>query len=347
MNPEIEVPIIGPSIKEVTISKWLKPHLADVKKDEPICEIVSLNGTQTLLAESDGILVRLKQVGSILKIGSVVAFIDTNSKKGNTKGERSEFQKLTDNIIRDSKLPETLLKAEIERPMESGTSNFFASRNHISGFPYKEDLPASYPINKFPFFIGHGEQENHLGRIWTIHECLRFYYKDNIIFNIIDKTPLIGVSIFIFLWLQIIILFNIDESSYFESSLWSVQIVSNIFLTVYTIFRIYFTIKEITINNRLLVTKLLLGIACQDWLINLYAMIASRERTKTEESLKKDLIDFVFKSNISGSPETLFLYSKIRDLCNMADIEFDNLIISNFGSHEMVFRKAGVKTKYF
>ncbi len=76
---EIKVPSIAESITEVTLSQWLKEDGAIVKRDEPICEFESDKATLELPAEVAGRLIHVATEGSDLKIGDVVAKIDTDA----------------------------------------------------------------------------------------------------------------------------------------------------------------------------------------------------------------------------------------------------------------------------
>jgi len=75
---EIKVPAIGESVTEVTLSQWLKKDGDIVGLDEPICEFESDKATLELPAEVAGKLTRVAAEGSDLKIGDVVAKIDTS-----------------------------------------------------------------------------------------------------------------------------------------------------------------------------------------------------------------------------------------------------------------------------
>lgn len=76
---EIRVPSIAESVTEVTLSVWLKPNGAVIKIDEPICEFESDKATLELPAEVAGTLIHVAEEGSDLKIGDVVARIDTDA----------------------------------------------------------------------------------------------------------------------------------------------------------------------------------------------------------------------------------------------------------------------------
>jgi 2-oxoglutarate dehydrogenase E2 component (dihydrolipoamide succinyltransferase) len=77
---EIKVPVIGESIKEVTLSQWLKADGSFVKLDEPICEFESDKATLEFPAEAEGKLIHVAKEGDDLAIGALVARIDTSFK---------------------------------------------------------------------------------------------------------------------------------------------------------------------------------------------------------------------------------------------------------------------------
>ncbi len=76
---EIKVPAIAESVTEVTLSQWLKADGEMVSLDEPICEFESDKATLELPAEVAGKLKHIATEGSDLKIGDVIATIDTSA----------------------------------------------------------------------------------------------------------------------------------------------------------------------------------------------------------------------------------------------------------------------------
>ena len=75
---EMRVPTIGESINEVTLSRWLKEDGAIVRLDDPICEFESDKATLEFPSEAAGKLVYVAKEGDDLKIGDLVARIDTS-----------------------------------------------------------------------------------------------------------------------------------------------------------------------------------------------------------------------------------------------------------------------------
>jgi 2-oxoglutarate dehydrogenase E2 component (dihydrolipoamide succinyltransferase) len=75
---DIKVPTVGESINEVTLVRWVAAEGALVRRDEVLCELESEKATFELNAEEGGKLTRVAKEGAVLKIGDVVAKIDTN-----------------------------------------------------------------------------------------------------------------------------------------------------------------------------------------------------------------------------------------------------------------------------
>ncbi len=75
---ELKVPVVGESISEVTLLKWVKKEGDLVQRDEVIAEMESEKATFELNAEEAGKLNTLVKEGDTVKIGDVVAKIDTD-----------------------------------------------------------------------------------------------------------------------------------------------------------------------------------------------------------------------------------------------------------------------------
>ncbi len=76
---EMKVPVIGESITEVTLSKWLKSNGDYVSLDESICEFESDKATLEFPAEASGKLIHVAAEGDDIAIGALVAKIDTSA----------------------------------------------------------------------------------------------------------------------------------------------------------------------------------------------------------------------------------------------------------------------------
>lgn len=79
MALEIKVPTVGESISEVTIAKWNKKTGDYVEMDELLCELESDKATFELNAEAAGILTTNGNEGDTIKVGDLIATIDTSA----------------------------------------------------------------------------------------------------------------------------------------------------------------------------------------------------------------------------------------------------------------------------
>ena len=117
MIVEIKVPVVGESINEVTLAKWLKKDGDTVQRDEMLCELESEKATFELNAEQAGKLTIKVAEKAVLKIGDVVALIDTSvqSAVASTTAPKAETKTVTPEI----KQPETQnpkQETEIKQP---------------------------------------------------------------------------------------------------------------------------------------------------------------------------------------------------------------------------------------
>lgn len=74
---EVKIPVVGESVTEVTIAKFLKKSGEFVNRDESIGEIESDKATLELAAEQAGVLQWKIEEGADVVIGAIVATLDT------------------------------------------------------------------------------------------------------------------------------------------------------------------------------------------------------------------------------------------------------------------------------
>ena len=79
---EVRVPMVGESITEVTMGEWKKADGEFVGQDEPICVIESEKAAMDIVAEKAGRLRHKAKTGDTMKIGDVIAEIDTEVQQG-------------------------------------------------------------------------------------------------------------------------------------------------------------------------------------------------------------------------------------------------------------------------
>ncbi len=80
MKIEIKVPSVGESITEATIGSWNKKSGESVKKNDVILSLETDKASVEVIAEQDGVLNTQADAGQVVKIGSVVGFIDSEAK---------------------------------------------------------------------------------------------------------------------------------------------------------------------------------------------------------------------------------------------------------------------------
>jgi len=90
---ETKVPSPGESITEVQIAQWLKKDGDYVEKDEEICEIDSDKATLTINAEESGIIKISVKEGETVKVGAIIATIDTSAEEDKGKTASKEERK--------------------------------------------------------------------------------------------------------------------------------------------------------------------------------------------------------------------------------------------------------------
>tara|TARA_B100000902_G_scaffold388888_1_gene435223 strand:- start:487 stop:1791 length:1305 start_codon:yes stop_codon:yes gene_type:complete len=132
MSEKILVPVLGESITEATVSKWLKNEGDKVDADEPLVELETdkvnlevpspVSGVLTKINSKDGSVV---EVGALL--GSVSSRVDSSNQtkeaeSTNLESEKSEEVENVDNVIemsnqKESKVPEIFDESEDDEPL--------------------------------------------------------------------------------------------------------------------------------------------------------------------------------------------------------------------------------------
>ena len=87
MSEEIVVPVLGESITEATVSKWLKKSGENVKADEPIVELETDKVNLEVPSPVNGVLTNIKtKEGETVKVGALLGVV--------TEGEQTETSKI-------------------------------------------------------------------------------------------------------------------------------------------------------------------------------------------------------------------------------------------------------------
>jgi len=115
---EIKVPSPGESVTEVQIARWLKKDGEYVQKDEEVCEIDSDKATLTVNADQAGQIKTLAKEGETIKVGSIIAKIDTDAKAPATAVKPAE----NNGKAKEEKPAAKPVAAEAAKPAQQATT---------------------------------------------------------------------------------------------------------------------------------------------------------------------------------------------------------------------------------
>ena len=131
MSEEIVVPVLGESITEATVSKWLKKSGDSVKADEPIVELETDKVNLEVPSPVSGVLSNIKtQEGETVKVGALLGVVtegeNTETKKlekikpeNQTKKEPKEIEEKKSNVVNFEKTKSTEPKIFEEKNAEA------------------------------------------------------------------------------------------------------------------------------------------------------------------------------------------------------------------------------------
>ena len=86
---EMIMPKMGESIMEGTILKWLKNEGDPITEDESVLEVATDKVDTEIPCTSSGVLSKiLVKEGDVVKVGKVIAIIDSNTVKSNNKPDQ-------------------------------------------------------------------------------------------------------------------------------------------------------------------------------------------------------------------------------------------------------------------
>ena len=98
MKIELKIPAVGESITEVTIGKILKPNGTIVKRDEELIEIETDKLNQVLYAPGDGLVTFFVKTGDVVKVGDVIAAVESQELKAIDIEKKPEASKKAESI---------------------------------------------------------------------------------------------------------------------------------------------------------------------------------------------------------------------------------------------------------
>jgi 2-oxoglutarate dehydrogenase E2 component (dihydrolipoamide succinyltransferase) len=116
MMIEIKVPSPGESISEVQLASWLVEDGEFVEKDKEIAEVDSDKATLSLVAQESGVIKILVKEGETIKVGTVVATIDT-TQVGKEAGKK-KATKIVLPVVAEVAKSAPEVKPEVSKPVE-------------------------------------------------------------------------------------------------------------------------------------------------------------------------------------------------------------------------------------
>ena len=138
MTDKIVVPVLGESITEATVAKWLKNKGDSVEADEPVVELETDKVNLEVPSPSEGILSEINaQNGSTVEVGAVLGSIIGGSSKKDESEDKPKEEETTnneDNVIS--------LKKEVE--IKEVETKLFDKEEEIS--EPKEDTKKEEPL---------------------------------------------------------------------------------------------------------------------------------------------------------------------------------------------------------
>ena len=138
MTDKIVVPVLGESITEATVAKWLKNKGDSVEADEPVVELETDKVNLEVPSPSDGVLSEINaQNGSTVEVGAVLGSIIGGSSKKDESEDKPKEEETTnkeDNVIS--------LKKEVE--IKEVETKLFDKEEEISD--PKEDTKKEEPL---------------------------------------------------------------------------------------------------------------------------------------------------------------------------------------------------------
>ena len=127
MNEKILVPVLGESITEATVAKWLKNVGDTVEADEAVVELETDKVNLEVPSPISGTVGDIKfKDGDVVKVGTVLGSIQGNGKNTETEIKKIEPDiKINDsvNLEKEKKDEEPLVPAEDEEPLVLSTDD--------------------------------------------------------------------------------------------------------------------------------------------------------------------------------------------------------------------------------
>ena len=117
MSEKILVPVLGESITEATVAKWLKNKGDSVIADEPIVELETDKVNIEIPSPTDGVLIEINSKdGSVVEVGAILGSISQNGSISTKKKDKSQEVENNFTDLKDEKKELNIFEEEKEDP---------------------------------------------------------------------------------------------------------------------------------------------------------------------------------------------------------------------------------------
>lgn len=118
---KVELPKMGESVAEATITTWLKAVGDSIEEDEPIVEIATDKVDSEVPAPCSGTIKEiLFNEGDVVEVGAVFAIIDSESNMVTDEVEQPKTENFNDEFLEDG---DKTIEKEILQPIENSINN--------------------------------------------------------------------------------------------------------------------------------------------------------------------------------------------------------------------------------
>ena len=141
MSEDILVPVLGESVTEATVARWLKKEGEEVSVDEPVVELETDKVNLEVPSPVSGIISKINSKdGENVEVGSVLGIVSISSSKPKQKDLKIEIPPATEKIIQDAE------KVVVEEPVKENIININREKedkfeNKIFDEEFKEEEP--------------------------------------------------------------------------------------------------------------------------------------------------------------------------------------------------------------
>ena len=118
MSEKILVPVLGESINEATVSKWLKNEGESVEADEPIVELETDKVNLEVPSPVTGILTKINSKdGSTVEVGAILGSVSEN----NNGSRKSQEKKIESKVEQSDNEENNVIKLDSTKEREEST----------------------------------------------------------------------------------------------------------------------------------------------------------------------------------------------------------------------------------